>query len=283
MGPVAIGAPSAVVEANVRAFLLGMGRVGGGVERCDDEIVWTVGGSPLGYHNAVVACSAAPHRADELVEEWAAELDRRRLPGSWHLAPSMGPVDLATRLLAAGFEDGGEEPAMVADLTTTPPDVPPVEGLEVGRVGTEGELDDYRRVLAQGFGEGPPEAAWVAEVFARIGLGDEAPWRHLLGRWHGAPVATVSLLVHPEEVAGVYFVSTTPAERRRGIGAVVTARAMAEARALGCTTAVLGSSPMGEGVYRRLGFEEVFRYRLLEREPGASHRTTSSRSPLPTS
>jgi hypothetical protein len=43
------------VEANVRAFLLEMGRVGGGVERADAEVVWTVGGSPIGYHNAVVA------------------------------------------------------------------------------------------------------------------------------------------------------------------------------------------------------------------------------------
>ena len=268
-----------LVEANVRAFLLDMGRAGGGDLRDDDEVTWTVGGSPIGYHNAVVACSASPARAGELVGEWAGELDRRRLPGSWHLSPSMRPDDLADRLLARGFEDGGDEPAMVADLSVPSPPVPAVDGLEVEPVRSAADLEDYRRVLAEGFGEGPPEAAWAAEVFDRLGLGDGGRWRHLVGRREGTPVATVTLLVHPHEVAGVYFVCTTPPARRRGIGAAVTARALAEARDLGCGAAVLGSSPLGHGVYRRLGFEEVFRYRLLER----SQRTTSSSTPDSTS
>jgi GNAT superfamily N-acetyltransferase len=274
---------AALVERNVAAFLLEMGRAGGGEERRDDDVVWTVGGSPLGYHNAVVACSASPVRADELAEEWAAALDRSGVPGSWHVPPSMRPEDLVDRLLARGWEDGGEEPAMVADLAVGTPPVAPVAGLEIGRVGAPADLDAYRAVLAAGFGEGPPEAAWVADVFGRIGLGDEVPWRHWVGRLGGLAVATVSVFLHPPAVAGIYFVSTTPAERRRGIGAAVTAHALSEARRLGCTTAVLGSSPMGHGVYRRLGFEEVFRYRLLERDVGASQRTTSSSSPLSTS
>jgi ribosomal protein S18 acetylase RimI-like enzyme len=266
---VATDVRSGLVEANVAAFLLEMGRVGGGEERHDDEVAWTVGGSPLGYHNAVVACSATPDRAEVLVDEWTAELDRRRLPGSWHVSPSMRPDDLEARLVARGFEEFGDEPAMVADLTAPTPALAPVEGLAVERVRSGGDLVDYRDVLASGFGEGPPEATWVAEVFGRIGLGDDGAWQHVVGRLGARPVATATLLVHPHHVAGVYFVSTAPDARRRGIGAAVTAHALDEARALGCTTAVLGSSPMGYGVYRRLGFEEVFRYRLLERPSSA--------------
>jgi GNAT superfamily N-acetyltransferase len=270
------------VEANVRAFLLEMGRVGGGVERDDPEITWTVGGSPLGYHNAVVACRASPERAGALIEAWAGELDRRGLPGSWHLSPSMAPSDLADRLLAAGFDDGGDEPAMQADLRAGPPRPPPVDGLVVERVRTAAALDEYRAVLADGFGEGPPEAAWVAEVLRRTGLGADLQWQHLLGRLDGEPAATATVYASPREVAGLYFVCTTPAARRRGIGAAVTTAAMQVAVEHGCRTAVLGSSPMGEGVYRRLGFEEVFRYRLLEWTP-ASQRTTSSTRPESTS
>jgi GNAT superfamily N-acetyltransferase len=270
------------VEANVRAFLLEMGRVGGGVERDDPEITWTVGGSPLGYHNAVVACRASPEQADALIEAWADELDRRGLSGSWHLSPSMAPEDLADRLLAAGFEDGGDEPAMEADLRAGPTLLPPVDGLVVDRVRTVAALDEYRAVMAGGFGEGPPEAAWVAEVFGRIGLGDDVPWQHLLGRLDDEPAATATVFFSPREVAGLYFVCTAPAARRRGVGAAITAAAMQVGAEHGCTSAVLGSSPMGDGVYRRLGFEEVFRYRLLEWSPD-SQRTTSSSRPESTS
>jgi ribosomal protein S18 acetylase RimI-like enzyme len=281
---VATDARCGLVEANVRAFLLTMGRAGGGDERNDDEVAWTVGGSPIDYHNAVVACSASPDRAGALIDEWSAELEARGVPGCWHLTPAMAPSDLADRLLARGYEDGGEEPAMVADLAVPMSAVSPVDGLRVEPVGSAAELEDYRGVLARGFGEGPPEAAWVADVFRRLGLGEGGPWRHLVGRLDGQAVATVTLFVHPAAVAGVYFVATVPEARRRGIGAAVTSAALREARDLGCATAVLGSSPMGHALYERLGFEEVFRYRLLERSSaGASQRTTSSSSPVSTS
>jgi ribosomal protein S18 acetylase RimI-like enzyme len=277
-----VDARAPLVEGNVAAFLLEMGRVGGGDERRDREVVWTVGGSPLGYHNAVVHCDAGSARADVLIDEWVAALEARRVPGSWHVTPSMRPSDLVHRLRDRGFEDGGDEPAMVADLSEDPPPVAPVPELAVEPVRSATDLEAYRSVLGAGFGEGPPEAAWVTEVFGRIGVGPDGPWRHWVGRVGERAVATVRVLVAPQDVAGVYFVATLPSERRRGIGAAVTRHALLEARALGCRTAVLGSSPMGEGVYRRLGFEEVFRYRLLEWSP-ASQRTTSSSRPESTS
>ncbi|MDP9237444.1 MAG: GNAT family N-acetyltransferase [Chloroflexota bacterium] len=252
---------------NIAAFLMEMGRAGGGEERRDREIVWTVGGSPLGYHNAVVHCDASPERADALIDEWAAELRDRGLPGSWHISPFMQPDDLAGRLASRGFVDGGEEPAMVADLGHAPVELPPLQDLAIQRVRDDADIDAYRRVLASGFGEGPREADWVTDIWRRIGLGDDVAWRHYVGYLTEASVCTVSLLV-TGDVTGIYFVSTSPDVRRRGIGAAVTRHAMVEARALGCTTAVLGASAMGYSVYRRLGFEEVFRYRMLEWSPG---------------
>jgi len=42
---------------------------------------------------------------------------------------------------------------------------------------------------------------------------------------------------------------------------------MVEAADAGAAYAVLGSSPMGQGIYERLGFRTVFPYRLFEWEP----------------
>jgi hypothetical protein len=51
------------------------------------------------------------------------------------------------------------------------------------------------------------------------------------------------------------------------LGAGISQYAMSEAASLGKKMAVLASSPMGMGVYRALGFQEVFRYQLFEWEP----------------
>ena len=58
-----------LIEANFSEFLLSMGRAGGASERSDDEIAWTIGGSPIGYHNAVVRCTAPEGRSSALVNE----------------------------------------------------------------------------------------------------------------------------------------------------------------------------------------------------------------------
>ena len=96
-----------LIETNFVEFLLSMGRAGGAVERLDDEIAWTIGGSPIGYHNAVVRCTASEGRSGFLVEEWRDALRQRSLSGSWHWTPGMHPHDLPRLLLDAGFEDGG--------------------------------------------------------------------------------------------------------------------------------------------------------------------------------
>ncbi|HEX7167757.1 MAG TPA: GNAT family N-acetyltransferase [Acidimicrobiales bacterium] len=258
------GDVAAAIESNVAGALLHMGRTGGGEERSDSEVAWTIGGSPIGYHNAVVRCDASPARAARLVEEWRDELEHRGLPGSWHLSPSMRPAGLADLLLAAGFDDGGDEPAMAADLRAVAEvDVPAVGGLVISPVRDPAALDAYRSVLASGFGEGPPEAEWVAAVFDGAGLHADRPWQHVVGWVGDEPVATVSTFVEGG-VAGIYFVCTAPGARGRGIGAAITRAAMDDARAAGCSLAVLGASPMGHAVYRRLGFVDVFGYRLFE-------------------
>ncbi len=264
------------IETNVSAFLLAMGEAGGGRQRADEEVTWTVGGSPIGYHNAVVRCSAgSADAASRLAEQWRSELDDRGLPGSWHLAPSMRPAGLAEVLTDTGFEDGGDEPAMAADLTAAlapglrPASAPTARAapVEVRPARDQPSLEHFRDILASGFGEGPKEADWVAEVFGRIGLAAaDNPWRHYLAFSDGAAVGTASLFLTPA-TAGIYFVATRPECRGRGIATAVTRHVMGEGRRLGASHAVLGSSPMAHRMYERLGFREVFRYRLFEREP----------------
>jgi len=175
----------------------------------------------------------------------------------------MRPTDLSPRLTAHGFTHGGNEPGMAVDLRVLREDVPVADALIIERVTDEQELNVWTNTLAVGFGEGEREAAWVGEMYRKIGLADDRPWRHYLGRLHGEPVATASLFLGAG-VAGIYFVFTVPHARRQGIGAAITCTALDDARALGYRIGVLGSSAMGYPVYRRLGFQEYCKIGIYE-------------------
>jgi ribosomal protein S18 acetylase RimI-like enzyme len=243
------------IEENGAEFLMALGRAAGAEERDDGRVRWVIGNSPIDYHNCVVCADLTREEADGEIE----------VPGSWHVGPSMRPPDLGGRLIAHGFEYGGDDIGMGVDFSELPEGVPVPGNLVVERVRDEAGLAAWVEALGSGFGEGPVEAEWVGEMYRRLGF--EGSWRHYLGRLAGEPVATATSFFGVG-VAGIYFVCTVERARRRGIGAAVTLAALREAREMGYSVGVLGSSEMGYPVYRGLGFEEYCRIGLYEWRPG---------------
>ena len=222
-----------------------------------------LGGSPIGYHNCVVRAMLAPQDADSAIVSSCELMRAKAVPGSWHVGPSMRPSDLWLRLEAHGFT-GAVEPGMAADLERLP-DVEMPAGLQIERIRSTTDLDSYARVLSLGFGEGAVEAAWLRTMYERIGV-DNKYWQHFLGRLEGRPVATASVLL-AAGVAGLYFVNTVPAERGRGFGTAMSRWPLIGAHDMGYRVGVLGSSPMGHGLYEQLGFHDVCEVLVYEWSP----------------
>jgi ribosomal protein S18 acetylase RimI-like enzyme len=61
---------------------------------------------------------------------------------------------------------------------------------------------------------------------------------------------------------GVYV---APAQRRHGLGRLLTERCIEALDALGCTHVLLHAAPPGRGVYERLGFQSTNEMRLTLR------------------
>jgi GNAT superfamily N-acetyltransferase len=59
---------------------------------------------------------------------------------------------------------------------------------------------------------------------------------------------------------GIYAVGTLPPWRRRGLARALVGHILADAHSTGARTATLQSTPMGQSVYRALGFHAVGRY-----------------------
>lgn len=80
--------------------------------------------------------------------------------------------------------------------------------------------------------------------------------RTYVGESAGEPVATgLGITLGPH--VGIFNIATLADHRRRGYGAAITARAVADGLAAGASWSWLQSSPAGYGVYEGLGFRTM--------------------------
>ena len=146
-------------------------------------------------------------------------------------------------------------PGMIADLYKMDEGVldKVPQGFEISDVQNEKDLQDFKQVLVDGYNMPAPMAdGWVQAVHG-FGFG-HTPWRMILGRLNGEPVAT-NMVLNAAGVTGVYGVAVVPAARGKGIGAAITLKPLIDARDTdGYNYSVLFSTEMGAPVYQRIGF-----------------------------
>jgi len=83
-----------------------------------------------------------------------------------------------------------------------------------------------------------------------------------LGKVDGVSV-TCAMSVVAGDAVGIFAVGTVPEARGRGYGSAVTSRALTHGCAAGAGFGVLTASPEVQGVYERLGFSVMERWRRL--------------------
>jgi GNAT superfamily N-acetyltransferase len=127
--------------------------------------------------------------------------------------------------------------------------------LEIHRVTDSAGIDAHRQAVTAGFGSDPAVALGTAcpdlldrpECVVYVGYADDAPVVSGLGWRTGGTV-------------GVFSIATDVSARRRGYGAAMTARVVADGAVAGCEIAALQASELGRPIYERLGFRTVVRY-----------------------
>jgi len=83
----------------------------------------------------------------------------------------------------------------------------------------------------------------------------------VLARVDGEPVGA-TLLLESHGIAGVYWVAVLEEARGRGVAAALVQHVTNVGFHLGAANVQLQASTMGEPIYRRLGYEELYRYQL---------------------
>jgi GNAT superfamily N-acetyltransferase len=127
--------------------------------------------------------------------------------------------------------------------------------LTIRRVTDAAGIAAHRQVATAGFGSDPA----VAHGTACPDLLDRPECVVYVGHADGAPVVS-GLGWRTGRTVGVYSIATVESARRRGYGAAMTARVVADGVVAGCDVAALQASEMGRSIYERLGFRTVVRY-----------------------
>jgi ribosomal protein S18 acetylase RimI-like enzyme len=206
---------------------------------------------PVMANGAVPYAGGDPRALAATGAEWFAE--RRR--GFTLFARSREEDDAAT---AAGMGLViGRYPAMVLRSRLPDPAVP--EGVELRAVTDEAAARVYTTVA---------DAAFVSLGMPSGVIGDMGPAGFLapdtaafVAFAEGRAVAVASAVV-ARGIAGIQWVGVLEEARGRGLAVAVTAAAANAGFDLGADCAWLEASHMGEPVYLRMGFEEVFSYRV---------------------
>ena len=182
-------------------------------------------------------------------------------PFRWWISPSTRPADLASILAGHGLHHTYDAQGMAIDLGR-PLDLTMPEGFTIRQVT---ELDDWENVFMQGFQRPESDRGLWKSAYEHLHEG----WRHFVGYLRGAPVATTSVLLCGDDLAGIYHVVTLPPARGRGVGKAITTFALQYAQQQGAKYGALQSSEMGFSVYRSIGFVDHCDLTLYDYRPSS--------------
>ena len=231
----------------------------------DPDASWAINPIADPFRSVVVSARFDEVSADRRIAEIAAAFAARGTEYLWWRAPLHTPPDLGQRLERAGIWEIGDSPGMAMDLADLPGVFELPDGLEIRSVTDVTGLRDFLTVLeTEPSPPGTPPLFGpeiIAAVLAHRGptlAAEPVPMRYV-GWLEGRPVAT-SRLSLAGGTAGIYAVQTVVEARGRGIGRAMTLAPLFAARELGYRIGTLQSSDAGFGIYRSIGFREMFRF-----------------------
>jgi GNAT superfamily N-acetyltransferase len=194
---------------------------------------------------------------------------RKRGFAVWARAGATEDTDLIDAAERAGLKNVYEMPEMI--LEGGAPEEAPLPGdTELLEVSSPEHASQYWDVATRSYAS----IGFPPEIFAFY-ENNEYLWADgaaaFLARVGGRPTG-ISMTIVSHGVAGIYWVGATEEARGRGLGRAMTAVAVSAGLAMGANSASLQASSMGESIYRQMGFETIFDYRLYLHPPSEGER-----------
>ncbi len=175
--------------------------------------------------------------------------------------------DLNAAAIEAGIASFGTNgPQMICRAPVEERDPP--NGVTFTPITSRDQIDTFAQLSGEAYAiYGAPARATASHFNGPAAL--QSPHVHaVLAHLDGRPVGG-ALIMLSHGIAGVYWVGVSESARGQGIAFSITALVTNLGFELGAANVQLQASEMGEPVYQRMGYEELYRYRLhLSIQPG---------------
>lgn len=175
-------------------------------------------------------------------------------PFIWWVTPSTGSSKLGAKLSAHGFEYESDIPFMALELKNFEANKLN-SGIVLKEVKTQKDLNIWHNISIIGFEIDKDECREYIRLVNSFDPNAHPNLKLYFALVDKEPAAT-SLIFTGSGVAGIYWISTVPNLRRRGIGKAITALTCVEAKKIGCNLATLQSTIMGQNMYASVGFKK---------------------------
>jgi ribosomal protein S18 acetylase RimI-like enzyme len=231
------------------------------IEERTDLLLSAAGTRAPGPWNALMPLGPAPADTERAREAARTFFDPLQHHASIYTRAHLDAgLEIACRRL--GYELGSDSPGML--LSTRP--APPVldAGLRLHKVQDDITAQAFVEISATAY-----ETLQIPAALTRKLLSAPARWCtphcEAFVLLEGQLATSAAMLLWSHGIAGLYWVGTRPQTRRRGHAEQLTRALCEHAFARGARAVSLQASRGGEPIYRRIGFEELTRYRTYRR------------------
>lgn len=240
----------AAIENDLYDFWHKVAVISGNESYRNDEISWVMSANS-DWPNRIFRANFNMTNVKEKIRTGVEEIKLGKRPKFWTVTPSNSPKDLGEQLIAHGFYKHTVQSGMAIDLLTI--NIKPVQQdseLKIHCCCDLATLRQWKFVSDTAFNRNVDFDIFVKML-------NEKSIRFYTGSIHDQVVATL-MISYSTTFAGLHSVTTHPDYRKRGIAGAMVLTALHDIQKQGYPLAVLQASPLGEGVYREIGFKKYF-------------------------
>jgi len=223
------------------------------VQESDDLIIMCHGAKEATYQGVGFA-NLILENIDQKIESVLSYFNERQLPFVWYIGPDTKPSNLGDILQEHGLKYSGGVAAMAIKIDELKLRHLPKD-LTTETVQDREQLRTFFDVWIESYPFPPSLGDIYYDIFTSKVFKLDYLNKFYVGYLEGNAVAT-SRVFYGKDLASLWWVSTHPSARGRGIATAMTINPLRDSQSYGYKMASLFATNMGSYVYPKLGFKE---------------------------